>query len=165
MKKIILSLFLAIFTFTGCRQVDTTFKGKVEIAYEEVKDDFNNIDEKVEKETNDVKNISGEDLQELTQTIQEGYEKIKEGITKENQEEAKKVYEAATRLHYIEEHINKKLTDQQKNVLGLGKNMKTLMMHYYGKGKGDYNQAVENVEQGLKNVKNYSEDQWEHLIK
>lgn len=46
MKKIIIYLFLMIFAFTltGCRQVDKTannFKGDIEIAWDDVKDDFN----------------------------------------------------------------------------------------------------------------------------
>ena len=52
MKKIIIYLFLMIFAFTltGCRQVDNTaynFKGDIEIAWDDVKDDFNDIDQNI----------------------------------------------------------------------------------------------------------------------
>ncbi len=107
----------------------------------------------IKKDTTYVSNIKGDDIQELTKTIQEGYDKIKGGVTQDNQEEAKKIYEAASRLQYIEENTDKKLTEEQKQVLELGKSMKTLMMHYYGNGDGDYDGAVDDVEQGLENIK------------
>lgn len=114
MKKIIIYLFLMIFAFTltGCRQVDKTannFKGDIEIAWDDVKDDFNDIDQNIKKDTTYVSNIKGDDIQELTKTIQEGYDKIKGGVTQDNQEEAKKIYEAASRLQYIEENTDKKI--------------------------------------------------------
>lgn len=170
MKKIIIYLFLMIFAFTltGCRRADETannFKGDIEIAWDDVKDDFNDIDQNIKKDTTYVSNIKGEDIQELTKTIQEGYDKIKGGVTQDNQEEAKKVYEAASRLQYIEENTDKKLTDKQKQVLELGKSMKTLMMHYYGNGDGDYDGAVDDVEQGLENIKGYTEDKWNDFKK
>lgn len=54
MKKIIIYLFLMIFAFTltGCRQVDETannFKGDIEIAWDDVKDDFTDIDQNIKK--------------------------------------------------------------------------------------------------------------------
>lgn len=170
MKKLIIYLFLMIFAFTltGCRQVDKTannFKGDIEIAWDDVKDDFNDIDQNIKKDTTYVSNIKGDDIQELTKTIQEGYDKIKGGVTQDNQEEAKKIYEAASRLQYIEENTDKKLTEEQKQVLELGKSMKTLMMHYYGNGDDDYDGAVDDVEQGLENIKGYTEDKWNDFKK
>ena len=170
MKKIIIYLFLMIFAFTltGCRQVDETannFKGDIEIAWDDVKDDFNDIDQNIKKDPTYVSNIKGEDIQELTKTIQEGYDKIKGGVTQDNQEEAKKVYEAASRLQYIEENTDKKLNDKQKKGLEIGKRMQILMMHYYGNGDGDYDGAVDDVEQGLENIKGYTEDKWNDFKK
>lgn len=170
MKKIIIYLFIILspFTLTGCRKVDESannFKGDIEIAWDDVKDDFSGIDQNIKKDSSYVSNITGEDIQELTKTIQEGYDKIKEGVTQDNQEEAKKVYEAASRLQYIEENTDKKLTDKQKQVLEIGKSMKTLIMHYYGNGDGNYDGAVDDVEQGLQNIKDYTEDSWNDFKK
>ena len=164
MKRYIITLILLItctFTLTGCRNqtTDSGFKGNVEIAWDDVKDDFDQIDQDVENDT------SKQDVKALTQTILDGYDKIKEGITQDNQEEAKKIDEAASRLQYIEENTDKKLTEEQKQVLELGKSMKTLMMHYYGNGDGDYDGAVDDVEQGLENIKGYTEDKWNDFKK
>ena len=164
MKRYIITLILLItctFTLTGCRNqtTDSGFKENVEIAWDDVKDDFDQIDQDVENDT------SKQDVKALTQTILDGYDKIKEGITQDNQEEAKKIYEAASRLQYIEENTDKKLTEEQKQVLELGKSMKTLMMHYYGNGDGDYDGAVDDVEQGLENIKGYTEDKWNDFKK
>ena len=52
-----------------------------------------------------------------------------------------------------------------KQVLELVKSMKTLMMHYYGNGDGDYDGAVDDVEQGLENIKGYTEDKWNDFKK
>ena len=118
------------------------------------KDDFDQIDQDVENDT------SKQDVKALTQTILDGYDKIKEGITQDNQEEAKKVYEAASRLEYIEKNTDQKLSSEEKEILELGKKTKTLMMHYYGNGEGVFQDAVDDVENGIDRVKNFTEEKW-----
>ena len=159
MKRYIITLILLItctFTLTGCRNqtTDSGFKGNVEIAWDDVKDDFDQIDQDVENDT------SKQDVKALTQTILDGYDKIKEGITQDNQEEAKKVYEAASRLEYIEKNTDQKLSNEEKEILELGKKTKTLMMYYYGNGEGVFQDAVDDVENGIDRVKNFTEEKW-----
>ena len=159
MKRYIITLILLItctFTLTGCRNktTDSGFKENVEIAWDDVKDDFDQIDQDVENDT------SKQDVKALTQTILDGYDKIKEGITQDNQEEAKKVYEAASRLEYIEKNTDQKLSNEEKEILELGKKTKTLMMYYYGNGEGVFQDAVDDVENGIDRVKNFTEEKW-----
>ena len=159
MKRYIITLIILItctFTLTGCRNqtTDSGFKGNVEIAWDDVKDDFDQIDQDVENDT------SKQDVKALTQTILDGYDKIKEGITQDNQEEAKKVYEAASRLEYIEKNTDQKLSNEEKEILELGKKTKTLMMYYYGNGEGVFQDAVDDVENGIDRVKNFTEEKW-----
>ncbi|SCI34723.1 Uncharacterised protein [uncultured Clostridium sp.] len=159
MKRYIITLILLItctFTLTGCRNktTDSGFKENVEIAWDDVKDDFDQIDQDVENDT------SKQDVKALTQTILDGYDKIKEGITQDNQEEAKKVYEAASRLEYIEKNTDQKLSSEEKEILELGKKTKTLMMYYYGNGEGVFQDAVDDVENGIDRVKNFTEEKW-----
>lgn len=159
MKRYIITLILLItctFTLTGCRNqtTDSDFKENVEIAWDDVKDDFDQIDQDVENDT------SKQDVKALTQTILDGYDKIKEGITQDNQEEAKKVYEAASRLEYIEKNTDQKLSSEEKEILELGKKTKTLMMYYYGNGEGVFQDAVDDVENGIDRVKNFTEEKW-----
>lgn len=159
MKRYIMTLILLItctFTLTGCSEqtTDSGFKENVEIAWDDVKDDFDQIDQDVENDT------SKQDVKALTQTILDGYDKIKEGITQDNQEEAKKVYEAASRLEYIEKNTDQKLSSEEKEILELGKKTKTLMMYYYGNGEGVFQDAVDDVENGIDRVKNFTEEKW-----
>lgn len=159
MKRYIITLILLItctFALTGCRNqtTDSGFKENVEIAWDDVKDDFDQIDQDVENDT------SKQDVKALTQTILDGYDKIKEGITQDNQEEAKKVYEAASRLEYIEKNTDQKLSSEEKEILELGKKTKTLMMYYYGNGEGVFQDAVDDVENGIDRVKNFTEEKW-----
>lgn len=159
MKRYIMTLILLItctFTLTRCRNqtTDSGFKENVEIAWDDVKDDFDQIDQDVENDT------SKQDVKALTQTILDGYDKIKEGITQDNQEEAKKVYEAASRLEYIEKNTDQKLSSEEKEILELGKKTKTLMMYYYGNGEGVFQDAVDDVENGIDRVKNFTEEKW-----
>ena len=159
MKRYIITLILLItctFTLTGCRNLttDSGFKENVEIAWDDVKDDFDQIDQDVENDT------SKQDVKALTQTILDGYDKIKEGITQDNQEEAKKVYEAASRLEYIEKNTDQKLSSEEKEILELGKKTKTLMMYYYGNGEGVFQDAVDDVENGIDRVKSFTEEKW-----
>lgn len=108
MKRYIITLILLItctFTLTGCRNqtTDSGFKENVEIAWDDVKDDFDQIDQDVENDT------SKQDVKALTQTILDGYDKIKEGITQDNQEEAKKVYEAAESIRVYRKKYRSKV--------------------------------------------------------
>ena len=146
MKRYIITLILLItctFTLTGCRNqtTDSGFKGNVEIAWDDVKDDFDQIDQDVENDT------SKQDVKALTQTILDGYDKIKEGITQD-------------RLEYIEKNTDQKLSSEEKEILELGKKTKTLMMHYYGNGEGIFQDAVDDVENGIDRVKNFTEEKW-----
>ena len=157
MKRYIITLIILItctFTLTGCRNqtTDSGFKGNVEIAWDDVKDDFDQIDQDVENDT------SKQDVKALTQTILDGYDKIKEGITQDNQEEAKKVHAAACRLEYIGKNTDQKLSSEEKGILE--KKTKTLMMHYYGNGEGIFQDAVDDVENGIDRVKNFTEEKW-----
>ena len=143
MKRYIITLILLItctFTLTGCRNqtTDSGFKGNVEIAWDDVKDDFDQIDQDVENDT------SKQDVKALTQTILDGYDKIKEGITQDNQEK----------------NTDQKLSSEEKEILELGKKTKTLMMHYYGNGEGIFQDAVDDVENGIDRVKNFTEEKW-----
>lgn len=159
LKKYIITLLIMLFSFslTGCRNQNKTngFQGNVEIAWNDVKDDFNQIDEKVKKDS------SSYDIKQLTQTILDGYEKIKDGINQDNQEEAKKIYEAASRLEYIEENTKQELSSEEKEILELGKKTKKLMMHYYGNGEGVFQDAMDDVENGIDDIKNFTEEKWD----
>ncbi len=95
MKKIIIYLFLMIFAFTltGCRQVDKTannFKGDIEIAWDDVKDDFNDIDQNIKKDTTYVSNIKGDDIEELTKQFKKVTIKLKVELLKTIKKKPKK---------------------------------------------------------------------------
>ena len=157
MKRYIITLILLItctFTLTGCRNqtTDSGFKGNVEIAWDDVKDDFDQIDQDVENDT------SKQDVKALTQTILDGYDKIKEGITQDNQEEAKKVYAAASRLEYIEKNTDQKLSSEEKEILDEAKAIE--QEAYNGNGEGIFQDAVDDVENGIDRVKNFTEEKW-----
>lgn len=178
MKKYLKTLFLislCCVTLTGCsrnrtndNENDTSgnngqFGGDIAIMWDDVKDDFDKINDDVENNTDYLNSLTKDDITSLTTTIQNGYEKIKNGVTEDNQEEAKKVYEAAAKLEYLAKKGKDKLTDEEKEVLELGEKTKALMMHYYGNGEGNYNDAVDDVESAFDRVKNFTDDKWEEL--
>ena len=49
---------------------------------------------------------------------------------------------------------------EEKENLELGKKTKTLMMYYYGNGEGVFQDAVDDVENGIDRVKNFTEEKW-----
>lgn len=173
MKKYLKTLFLislCCVTLTGCnrsendtKQTSGKFDGDVTYMWDDVKDDFDKIDDDVENNTDYLNSLTKDDIANLTTTIREGYEKIKNGVTEDNQEEAKKVYEAAAKLEYLEKRGDEKLTDEEEEVLELGEKTKALMMHYYGKGEGNYNDAVDDIEEAFDRVKNFTDEQWDKL--
>lgn len=161
----ILCLIITIINLTGCKTIDKTtneFTGKVEIAWEDVKSDFSNITSNITKDTT-LNNPTSDNLKQLTQTIQTGYEKIKNGVTKDNNEEAKKVYEAASKLEYIENNA-RNINDEERKALELGKKAKQLVMHYYGNGEGNYNDIVNDFNDRLNTIKSFTDEKWNTLI-
>lgn len=162
----ILSLILTIINLTGCKTIDKTtneFTGKVEIAWEDVKSDFSNITNNIINDTT-LNDPTSDNLKQLTKTIQTGYEKIKNGVTKDNNEEAKKVYEAASKLEYIENKAGENINEEERKALELGEKAKQLVMHYYGNGEGNYNDVVNEFNDRLNTVKNFTDDKWNNLI-
>ena len=61
---------------------------------------------------------------------------------------------------YIKDEIEKISSAEEKEILELGKKMKTLMMHYYGNGEGVFQDAVDDVENGIDRVKSFTEEKW-----
>lgn len=173
MKKYLKTLFLVslcCITLTGCNQSENDtnntsgkFEGDIAIMWDDVKDDFDKINDDVKNNSDSLDSLTKDDITNLTTTIQNGYEKIKNGINEDNQEEAKKVYEAAAKLEYLAEKGKGKLTDEEKEVLELGEKTKALMMHYYGNGEGNYNDAVDDIEEAFDRVKNFTDEKWEEL--
>ena len=154
--KSLLMLSLCFISLTGCSTVKDDveetadrFSGNVEIMWDDVKDELNQIEQ--------------EDVSALVTTIKDGYDKIKDGITQDNQEEAKKVYEAAVKLEYIKNNTAAKLDDDEEKILELGEKMKTLMKHYYGQGEDSYNEALADVKERLDQLNDFSDEKWTEL--
>ena len=61
---------------------------------------------------------------------------------------------------YIKDEIEKISSAEEKEILELGKKTKTLMMYYYGNGEGVFQDAVDDVENGIDRVKNFTEEKW-----
>lgn len=173
MKKILQTFFLlslCMVALTGCSQlkddVEETadeFTGDVKILWNDVKDEFDQIEDSVENNEDYMTNLTKEDIVSLTTTIKEGYEKIKDGVTEDNHEEAKKVYEAASKLEYIKNNANEKWDDDEEKILELGEKTKELLKHYYGQKDGNYAEAKEDVEERLNKLESFSDEQWDNL--
>lgn len=167
LKSVIL-LTLCFVSLTGCSNmqddVEETadrFSGEVEIMWDDVKDEFNKIEQDITGNGDNA--LVEEDISNLTTTIKNGYEKIKNGITQDNQEEAKKVYEAAVKLEYIKNNSQVELNDEEEEILELGEKTKTLMKHYYGQSEGNYSEAVSDVEERLDKLNDFTDEKWTEL--
>ncbi len=173
MKKILQTFFLlslCIVALTGCSQlkddVEETadeFTGEVKIMWDDVKDEFDQIDDNVENNEDYMTNLTKEDIVSLTTTIKDGYAKIKDGVTEDNHEEAKKVYEAASKLEYIKNNASEQWDDDEEDILELGEKTKELLKHYYGQKDGSFTEAKEDMEEHLNKLDSFSDEQWENL--
>lgn len=167
--KPFIMMMLCFVSLTGCSQVKNDveetadrFTGKVEIMWDDVKDEFDQIEQDITG-NDEFMNSTSEDIRNLTTTIKDGYEKIKDGITQDNQEEAKKVYEAATKLEYIKKNSQVQFSDEEKEILELGEKTKVLLKHYYGNGEGNFSEAVEDVKERLDKLNDFSDEKWQEL--
>ena len=167
--KSLLMLSLCFISLTGCSTVKDDveetadrFSGNVEIMWDDVKDELNQIEQDITGNSdNDL--LEQEDVSVLVTTIKDGYDKIRDGITQDNQEEAKKVYEAAVKLEDMKNNTAAKLDDDEEKILELGEKMKTLMKHYYGQGEGSYNEALADVKERLDQLNDFSDEKWTEL--
>ena len=179
--KTLILITLCCLSLTGCRRDDTTNTngttdnnnttnqtdnndGDLGVIWDDVKDEFDKITDDAKNSIDSLENLSKDDIKKLTTTIQEGYDKIKNGITKDNQDEARKVYEAASKLDYLKEKYENKLTDEEEDLLEVGDEAKELIMYYYGRYDDDYDDVKTDLENHLQNIKNYSDDKWNTLI-
>ena len=179
MKKIItLSvLFMTIITLlSGCmnKNVDSTdinenetnnevemFNGEINTFWNDVKDDYDQIELEAQREIESMDNIKTDDIKNLEKIIETNYKKLKNGINKDNEEDAKELYKAATKIEILSKKNNNNINHE---LVTLSKNAKKLVKHYYGEADTDFSTVKNDFEQGIENIKNYTEDKWEEFV-
>ena len=176
MKKIITLSFLFIFMLfitTGCNnnKVDDTdidepneyeiFNGNIDKSWDEVKDEYDSIELEAKREMNNKNNITIDEIKELENTIYEKYQNLKNGINTDNEKDAKELYKAASKIEEIPNINNKNISHE---VITLSYNAKSLIKHYYGEGNEDFSNIKNSFEEGINNIKNYTDEKWQEFL-
>ena len=179
MKKfltITFSILLITILLTGCnKKVDDTdidednkiensvrgFTGEINTSWDEVEEDYDNIELEAKREVADMNNITTNDIRELTNIIQTKYATVKNGITADNENDAKELYKASIKLQEI---AKKDGTRVNHEITTLAENAEALVKHYYGKADKDFNSVKDDFESGLENIKDYAEDKWQEFV-
>ena len=179
MKKfltITFSILLITIILTGCdKKVDDTdidedneiedsarkFTGEINTSWDEVEDDYDNIELEAKREVSNMNNVTTNDIKELTNTIQTKYASVKNGITDDNENDAKELYKVSIKLQEI---AKKDGTRVDHEITTLAENAEALVKHYYGKADKDFDNVKEDFESGLENIKDYAEDKWQEFV-
>lgn len=179
MKKIFTLSFAfltVILLSSGCmnKNVDSTdidetknenevemFDGEINTFWNDAKSDYDEIELEAKRETEQIKDVTTDDIKSLEKTIETNYKKIKNGITKENEQEAKELYKAATKIELLAQKDGVSIDHE---LVTLSRNAKSLVRHYYGEADKDFSTVKNDFEQGIENVKNYTEDKWQDFV-
>ena len=175
MKKFLtvaLSIFLLTITLTGCgNKVDDTdinddntvkrFRGNINTSWDEVEDDYNAIELEAREEVRNNKNITTDDIRNLTNTIQTKYQIIRNGITDDNEDDAKELYRSSIKLQEIAKKDDKRV---QHEVTTLAENAEAMVKQFYGEAEDDFDDLKEDFENGIDNIKNYTIDKWQEFM-
>ena len=179
MKKyltIIFSILFTIILLTGCNnKVDDTdidnedeieestqgFDGDIDISWDEVSDEYNAIELEAREEVRNNDNITADDVRELANTIQTKYTTIRNGITSDNENDAKELYKASIKLQEI---ANKNGTRAQHEVTNLAENGEAMVKQLYGEAEDNFDDLKEDFENGLESIKDYTLDKWQDFI-
>lgn len=137
------------------------FDGNINTSWDEVNDEYNAIEIEAKREIDSLDNITADDIKNLTNTIRNKYEIVKNGITDENEEDAKELYKASIKL---QELLKKDGTPVEHEITHLAENAEELVKHYYGEADRNFNDVVNDFENGLDNIKDYTIDKWNELL-
>lgn len=179
MKKflnITFSLLFIIILLTGCgNKVDDTdidnedeieesiqgFDGDIDTSWDEVSDDYNSIELEAREEIRNNSNITADDVRELANTIQTKYTTVKNGITSDNENDAKELYRASIKLQEIAKKDGVRINHE---VTTLAENGEAMVKQFYGKTNDNFDDLKEDFERGIENIKNYTEDKWQEFM-
>lgn len=179
MKKfltITFSLLVSFVMLTGCNnKVDDTdiddddeieestqgFDGDINTSWDEVSDDYNAIELEAREEVRNNNNITVDDVKTLANTIQTKYTTVRNGITPDNEDDAKELYRASIKLQEI---AKKDGTRVEHEVTHLALNGEAMVKQFYGEAEDDFDDLKEDFENGLESIKDYTEDKWQDFM-
>ena len=179
MKKfltITFSLLVVFVILTGCNnKVDDTdiddddeieestqgFDGDIDTSWDEVSDDYNAIELEAREEVRNNDNITADDVRTLANTIQTKYTTVRNGITSDNEDDAKELYRASIKLQEI---AKKDGTRVEHEVTHLAENGEAMVKQFYGEAEDDFDNLKEDFENGLESIKGYTEDKWQEFM-
>ena len=179
MKKfltITFSLLVVFVILTGCNnKVDDTdideddeieestqgFDGDIDTSWDEVSDDYNAIELEAREEVRNNDNITADDVKTLANTIDTKYRTIRNGITPDNEDDAKELYRASIKLQEI---AKKDGTRVEHEVTHLALNGEAMVKQFYGEAEDNFDDLKEDFENGLKSIKDYTEDKWQEFM-
>lgn len=176
MKKILtlsFSFIIMLLLITGCnnKKVDDTdinentsyemFSGNINKSWDEVKNDYNNVELEAKREINSLNTVTIDDLKEIENTIETKYQNLKNGITEDNEDDAKELYKAAIKIQELAKRNN---NNKNHELIDLSNNAKSLIKHYYGEADDDFSNVKNSFEAGIENIKNYTEDKWQEFL-
>ena len=143
-------------TNTEIDNTDNTFN----TTWDKVKKDYEEIENEAKNEIKDDKNITKEEIQSLVNTIETKYDSLKNGINKDNENDAKELYKAASKIEEISKVDGKKVDHE---IVTLSENAKKFVKHYYGE-ENDIDKITNDLTTAINNVKNYTDEKWQEFL-
>lgn len=137
------------------------FDGKINTSWDEVEDDYNALEIEAKREADEMDDVTSTDVKELTDTIRSKYQSVKNGITDENEEDAKELYKSAIKLREIAKKDGNRVDHE---ITTMSENAIELVKHYYGETNRNFNDVVDEFENTLDNIKDYTEDKWNEFL-
>ena len=137
------------------------FTGNVGTKWDEVKTDYQKLENEAKTELDKQKNISKEDVNKLIDTVKDDYAKLKDGIDNDNKQTAQEMYKAAHKLELLGERNE---TAKDNEIVRIGTNAKEYIRHLHGEGDRNFGDVTNDIETGFEKIGDFTENVWNDFL-
>lgn len=137
------------------------FSGNIDTSWDEVEDEYNAVEIEAKREVDEMDDITASDVKALTDTVRTKYQNLKNGINENNKEDAKELYKSAIKLKEIAKKDGKRV---DHDVATMAEDGIELVKQYYGEANRNFDDVVDEFENVLYNIKDYTEEKWNDFL-
>lgn len=140
----------------------STVEKKTKILWDSVADQISEIETNAKSNLTDFNEVAENELEELKHTIIDNYQLIKDGVTKDTDNIAKTIYDAAYKL---EQYTRRIYSDEADKVWYFAKYTESYVKQCYGKALEETDKVSENFENDIESARKWTQSTWNEITK
>ena len=140
----------------------STVEKRTKVLWNSVSDQITNIETEAKNNLTNFGDIAENELEDLKHTILDNYDLIKNGVTKEVDDVAKQIYNAAYKL---EQYTRRLPGEEADKVWNFAKHIEAYVKQSYGKVLEEGEIASDNIESDIEAAKKWTQSTWNEITK